>query len=125
MKRFVSLSFGPLADLELLNTLLGETAALLKNLQDDLEDATLSTADRQQRNAELRERLNVMKKEMGGQVGKAIGKMLAIMNQNPEDILTEDEINNLLNATFKKFDKDGSGRLELPEFHKAYLDLKL
>eukprot|EP00492_Amphilonche_elongata_P003377 TRINITY_DN369_c0_g1_i1.p1 TRINITY_DN369_c0_g1~~TRINITY_DN369_c0_g1_i1.p1 ORF type:complete len:180 (-),score=48.57 TRINITY_DN369_c0_g1_i1:73-543(-) len=61
-----------------------------------------------------------MKKDMGESMGNVIGKMLSIMGQNPEDILTEDEINKLLYETFKKFDKDGSGKLEKPEFHKAW-----
>eukprot|EP00492_Amphilonche_elongata_P002514 TRINITY_DN276_c0_g2_i1.p1 TRINITY_DN276_c0_g2~~TRINITY_DN276_c0_g2_i1.p1 ORF type:complete len:300 (-),score=75.41 TRINITY_DN276_c0_g2_i1:224-1123(-) len=52
-----ALDFGPLADLELLNDLLSETASYLVALQNDLEDANMSTKDRMERNAELRSRL--------------------------------------------------------------------
>merc|ERR1712113_913635 len=80
----------------------------------------MSVSDRAERNAELRSRLEQMKKDMGGQMSNVIGKMLSIMGQNPEDILTEEEVNKLLFETFKNFDKDNSGRMERPEFHKAF-----
>merc|ERR550534_3550406 len=47
------------------------------------------------------------------------------MGQDPEDILTDEEIEKLLNATFKKFDKDGSNRIEEKEFIQAWKFLGL
>ena len=47
------------------------------------------------------------------------------MGQDPRDLMTDDQINKVLGATFKKFDKDGSGQLEYPEFVSAYADLGL
>ena len=90
-----AMNFGALADLEVLNNLLTDTAGQLHNLQVDLLDAQMTVAERVERNGELRERLEQMKKDMGGQMANVIGKMLSIMAQNPEDILTEDEINKL------------------------------
>merc|ERR1712176_1442843 len=40
--------------------------------------------------------------------------------QDPRDLLTDEQISKVLGETFKKFDKDGSGVLERPEFHKAW-----
>jgi Ca2+-binding EF-hand superfamily protein len=56
-----ALDFGPLADLEMLTTLLDETAHLLSAMKDDLNDSLMNTGERQARNAELRERLKHMK----------------------------------------------------------------
>merc|ERR1712048_70788 len=47
------------------------------------------------------------------------------MGQNPEDLLTDEEITKVLVATFNKFDTDHSGELEKPEFHKAWKFLGL
>merc|ERR1712037_614009 len=44
---------------------------------------------------------------------------------DPTDILTDEEINKLLTATFKKFDTDNSKRLEKPEFMEAWQFLGL
>merc|ERR1711953_1663804 len=67
-----------------------------------------------------------MKKDMGGNMGKLMGKMFKIFGQDPAELLTDAQIEKILNATFDKFDKDGSGELEMPEFKKAwkFLDLK-
>merc|ERR1712183_315298 len=56
----------------------------------------------------------------GGSIGKLMNKMLGIMGQDPRDLLSEDQVDRLLNTTFDKFDKDGSGELEKPEFRQAW-----
>jgi Ca2+-binding EF-hand superfamily protein len=63
---------------------------------------------------------------MGNQLGNLMGKMMSIFGQDPAELLTEKQIEKVLNSTFKKFDKDGSDELEMPEFIKAwrFLDLK-
>merc|ERR1712079_113629 len=70
--------------------------------------------------------LKAMKKDMGSQMGNLMGKMMSIFGQDPAELLTDEQIEKVLNSTFKKFDKDGSGELEMPEFIKAwrFLDLK-
>merc|ERR1711953_1500711 len=120
-----ALKFGPLADLELLQSLLSDTAHLLVGMQGDLDEANMSVAERQARNAELKGRLQQMRREMGSQMGNLMGKMMSIFGQDPAELLTEEQIDRVLNATFKKFDKDGSGILELPEFLKAWRSLEL
>ena len=47
------------------------------------------------------------------------------MGQSVEDLMTEEQIEKLLVATFNKFDKDGSGKLEYQEFKSAFEDLGL
>lgn len=93
--------FGPLADLELLQELLTETASLLSGLGAELKDSASPVEDRQERNAELRDRLQSMKGEMNNEISKGVSKMMGIFGQNPEDLLTEDEITKLLRGTFK------------------------
>ena len=120
-----ALQFGAMADLETLDSLITDADALLSNLQSANSEATENNALRAERNAELRARMAQMKKEMGGKLGSVIGKMMSIMGQNPEDLLTEKQIQRLLTATFQKFDRDNSGVLENEEFHKAWAFLKL
>jgi hypothetical protein len=66
-----------------------------------------------------------MKGEMQQQFGNVFSKMLSIIGKDPADLLTDEQINKLLMETFKKFDKDGSGELEKPEFIKAWKFLGL
>merc|ERR1711937_354647 len=66
-----------------------------------------------------------MKSDMDSNLGKMMGKMLSMMGMEPQDILTEEEVDRLLRATFNKFDKDSSKLLELPEFKKAWKFLDL
>merc|ERR1712173_217331 len=61
-----------------------------------------------------------MKSSMDTQMKKVISKMKGMFGNEVDDLLTDEEINKLLRETFNKFDKDGSGRLELSEFHKAW-----
>ena len=93
--------FGPLANLEALTELLTDTAGLLASLKGELADSQAAMDARQERNGELRARLEEMKGEMSGKMGAVMSKMMNIMGQDPEDILTDEEIQKLLNATFK------------------------
>merc|ERR1712043_15046 len=52
-------------------------------------------------------------------------KMLGMMGCDPKDLLSDAEIEKVLTATFNKFDNDGSGELEQPEFRKAFKHLGL
>ena len=120
-----ALNFGALADLELLNTILKDTAHLLTALKDDLADSSQTNEERAIRNAELRKRMAGMKKEMGGAIGNIMNKMLGMMGQDPKDLLTDEQIAQILTETFNKFDHDGSGQLEKTEFIKAWKFLGL
>jgi hypothetical protein len=62
-----AMNFGALADLETLNELLKSTDGVLAGLSADLEESRMTTTERAARNAELRERLKGMKKDMGHQ----------------------------------------------------------
>jgi len=97
-----ALEFGALADLELLNTLLTETSGLLSAMRSDLDDAAMSAAERAERNAELRARMETMKGEMQAQFGNVFSKMLGMIGKDPADLLTDEQINKLLGETFKK-----------------------
>ena len=66
-----------------------------------------------------------LKRDSNNELGKMIGKMMSIVGQNPEDLLTEEEISRMLSQTFTKFDVDNSNRLELNEFRKAWNHLGL
>merc|ERR1711953_1157074 len=46
--------------------------------------------------------------------------MMGMMGKDPMDLLTAEQIDKVLTETFNKFDTDGSGELEIPEFRKAW-----
>jgi Ca2+-binding EF-hand superfamily protein len=115
-----ALQFGSLSQLETLHTVMNEAAEVLEGLQSSLEENASQNAARAENNAELRARLETMKYESGAKFSKIMNKMMGIMGQDPRDLLTDEQISKLLKETFKKFDKDGSGRLESPEFIKAW-----
>ena len=52
----------------------------------------------------VRERLLNLKRDTNNDQGKIIGKLMSIVGQNPEDLLTEEEVSRLLSQTFTKFD---------------------
>ena len=62
----------------------------------ELSDANLTAEQRQKRNAALRERMSRMKAEMDGSLGNVIGRIMSIMGQNAEDLLTDEEIDKVL-----------------------------
>jgi Ca2+-binding EF-hand superfamily protein len=115
-----ALQFGPLADLETLSMLMGDTAGLFSQMKSTMKEMHMSTTDRAERNAELRGRLTNMQGDMQKNMGDMFGKMMGFMGQDPQDLLTDDQVEKVLAQTFAKFDNDGSGELELPEFKKAW-----
>lgn len=54
-----------------------------------------------------------------------MNKMLGMMGKSVEDLMTGEQIQKLLIKTFNKFDEDGSGEMEYPEFKQAYFALGL
>merc|ERR1712048_163383 len=56
-----ALKFGPMANLEIMQSMLSEVASLIGNMKGDLETATMSVEDRVARNKALKDRLKDMK----------------------------------------------------------------
>ena len=75
-------------DLELLNNLLTETSGLLAAMRSDLDDAAMTAAERAERNAELRARMEGMKGEMQAQFSNVFSKMLGMIGKDPADLLS-------------------------------------
>jgi DNA repair exonuclease SbcCD ATPase subunit len=115
-----ALKFSPLADMELLSELLESTAGVLAGLKGSMSESAANMEARAKQNAELRARLKGMKGEMNSQLGNGMNKMMGMMGADPMDLLTDEEVDKLLVSTFQKFDRDNSGQLERPEFHKAW-----
>ena len=96
-----ALNFGALADLETLSEVLKDTAHLLEGMKADLANAQMSTEERAARNADLRKRMEDMKRNTAGEMSNLMGKMMSIFGQDPAELLTDEQIDQLLNATFK------------------------
>jgi Ca2+-binding EF-hand superfamily protein len=117
-----ALKFGTLADMEMLQTLLGNVAQEYALLRESLQETRMSADERANRNKRLRGRLENMKSEVSGQVNDLLSKMLGI---KPEDILSAEEINKHLTNAFNKFDEDRDGQLGQWEFQQAWFFLGL
>ena len=63
-----------------------------------------------------------VKDEVSSQMNDLISQMMGV---NPEDVLSEAEIDEHLTTAFKKFDKDQSGELGQWEFQQAWFFLGL
>merc|ERR1711862_316846 len=114
--------YGVLADMEDLSRLLRNTLAEYNILRDTLQEVRANNDIRAQRNAKLRERMESMKSEVGDQMNSLISQLL---NVDPKDVLTDEEINAHLTEAFNKFDKDGSGEMGQWEFTQAWIFLGL
>ena len=98
---------------------------MMGELRGALMEAKEHTQDNVNRNADMRDRLNTQKAAIQSQLGDAMSNMMGVMGQSAEDLMTEEQIEKLLVATFNKFDADRSGRLEYGEFKDAFQDLGL
>ena len=103
-----ALKYGSLADLEKLVELIDGVMKDYQMVQDTLAEVRGNNDVRAKKNGELRARLENMKGEVQGAVNGLIAQMMGI---KPEDVLTEEEINNHLKEAFNKFDEDNSGEL--------------
>merc|ERR1712026_77493 len=91
-------------------------------IQGNFAEMEGSAAERAKKNAQLRARLENVRKDVSAQMNALFGKT---MNINPEDLLSEEEINKHLADAFHKFDEDGSGQLGQWEFTQAWFFLGL
>merc|ERR1712062_697217 len=67
-----------------------------------------------------------MGENMKGDVQAEINHLLSdVLSMDPEDMLTEEEINGHLESAFKKFDEDNSSQLGKWEFQQAWFFLGL
>tara|TARA_B100000809_G_scaffold143750_1_gene141294 strand:+ start:288 stop:605 length:318 start_codon:yes stop_codon:yes gene_type:complete len=73
---------GTISEDEFRTAIKGERMEELSNriiLADDLQSSQMSTAERTERNAELRKRIANMKKEMGGKMQNMMSKMMGVV----------------------------------------------
>jgi len=110
-------------DLERLTSLLGDLTGKYSLMMGSVDGMKEDADERARKNRLLRDRLDNMKKEVGDTVNALMAQM---SNMNPEDLMTEEEINQHLTDAFNKFDEDRSGQLGQWEFQQAwfYLGLK-
>eukprot|EP00492_Amphilonche_elongata_P002336 TRINITY_DN2594_c0_g1_i1.p1 TRINITY_DN2594_c0_g1~~TRINITY_DN2594_c0_g1_i1.p1 ORF type:complete len:305 (+),score=98.53 TRINITY_DN2594_c0_g1_i1:158-1072(+) len=117
-----ALKYGLLADMETLSGGLESTLKEVTLLKEALEESAKASGVRADRNKNLRARLENMRGEVATQMNDMIANMMGI---NPEDVLSDEEINAHLKQAFNKFDKDSSGELGEWEFTQAWVFLGL
>merc|ERR1712168_1255211 len=115
-------NYGLLADLEKASEALDTILRNFDALQGELKSVGESAEARARKNKMIRARLENVKAEVGATVNGLITDM---MGMNPEDFMTEAEIDRALTEAFNKFDEDKSGQLGLWEFQQAWFFLEL
>merc|ERR1719210_1924126 len=79
-----------------------------------------SAAQQASENDALRSRLEALKSQQDSEMAKMIGKINALAGMDAVKFMSEAEMDKILYDVFKKFDVDGSGTMELPEFKVAW-----
>jgi len=97
-----------------------ETMEKLSDFDDHISD--LVGGDVSQK---LRDRLNALKAEMDGQVGKLFGRMAGLTGMDPAQFLSPEVLDKHLTDAFNKYDYTGDGRLSFKEFADAWRELGL
>ena len=96
-----ALKLGPLADLELLDELLTDCSELLEQLRGSLEESKAAAGERKERNAELRSRMEAMKKQNSSVFAKMLSKIGSITGADISKLLSGEQIDKVLRETFK------------------------
>merc|ERR1719461_2459226 len=79
-----------------------------------------SAAQQASENEALRNRLEQLKSKQDSEMAKMIGKINGLAGTDAVSFMTEEEMDKILTDVFNKFDADGSGTMELPEFKMAW-----
>jgi Ca2+-binding EF-hand superfamily protein len=117
-----ALKYGLMADMEKVTSMLGDMVGEYTLMAGNFGSMKESIEERQRRNAELRARLDNIKADVQADLN---GLLSNVLGMNPEDLLSDEEIEAHLREAFNKFDKDGSGMLGQWEFNQAWFFLGL
>merc|ERR1719450_1523693 len=115
-----ALKYGPLADMELLNGMLDQVSGNMMAQLAAEGSMKKSAAQKADENSALRNRLEVLKKNQDSEMARIIGKINGLAGMDAVKFMSEEEMDKILYDVFKKFDVDGSGTMELPEFKVAW-----
>ena len=103
-----ALKYGLLGDMETLASGMDQTLKEVNLLKEALQESAAAADVRADRNKNLRARLENMRGDVANQMNDMISQLMGV---NPEDVLSDEEINAHLKQAFNKFDKDSSGEL--------------
>merc|ERR1719361_1502157 len=121
-----ALKYGGLADMELLNGMLD---AVSGNMMASLASGAQAqkTAEQQaNENEALRLRLESMKASNDAEMQRMMEKIGGLAGLDAIKMMSDADMDKILTEVFNKFDVDGSGTMELPEFKVAWKrELKL
>jgi Ca2+-binding EF-hand superfamily protein len=121
-----AINYGSLADMELLNKLLNRMTGDMVGLLASVDGAKKSVAEQAESNEALRSRLQSLKNENDEEMQRLIGKINGLAGLDAVSMMTDADMDKILAEVFQKFDRDGSGTMELPEFKRAWQqELKL
>merc|ERR1712110_811514 len=120
------MKYGTLADMETINNLLIKASRAFTSLKETLTAAKEDTETRALRNADLRNQLQDMKRNMDSGMMDLMNEMAGLAGIDPSaGIRDEKEVREHLTKAFNKFDSNKSGTIDFREFRGAWKHLGL
>jgi len=117
-----ALKYGMLADIELLNKLLERLSGDVSSLASSVEVNKKSQEETARENEAIRMRLERLKRQHNSEMSKMIGEVTKLYSDGASGLeyMSEAQMDKILTDVFNKFDADGSGTMEFPEFKLAW-----
>jgi Ca2+-binding EF-hand superfamily protein len=115
-----ALKYGVLADMELLNSMLVDVSGNMMASLASGAAATKTVEQQANENEALRQRLETMKASNDAEMQRMMSKISGLAGLDAIKMMSEADMDQILTDVFNKFDVDGSGTMELPEFKVAW-----
>merc|ERR1719461_1032040 len=106
--------------MELHNKLMDDVTGNLASVVGGMANQKNSIADQAAENNALKARLEKLKAQNDNEMRKMLTKISGLAGLDSLKMMPEAQMNKILGEVFEKFDVDGSGTMELPEFKIAW-----
>merc|ERR1740123_2252782 len=112
--------FGPIADLDRLDSLFDALIKLIDRHSGELTSLAKSSEERDAENAELLSRMKNQKNQLSQGMNKIMKAMMGLTGGDIEGFLQSKEVDKYLVEAFNKYDRNGNGTLSYREFKDAW-----
>jgi len=121
-----SVKFGPIADMDKLDSLIDAVLVLIDNHKHELASNLKSADERELENARLLSRMKNQRNELTSGMNKIVRAMMGLTGTGDvEGFLQSKEVDKYLVEAFNKYDKNGNGTLSYREFKQAWQSMNL
>merc|ERR1719499_1137305 len=117
--------FGPIADLDRLDSLFDALIKLIDRHSGELTSLAQTQEERDAENAKLLARMKNQKKKLTSGMSKIMKAMMGLTGNDIEGFLQSKEVDKYLVEAFNKYDRNGNGTLSYQEFADAWQFMNL